>query len=48
MYEVSDLGRVKRLAGDAVRKDGYINKINEKISPSCDEGYKVVSLYTKG
>ncbi|WP_316571335.1 NUMOD4 domain-containing protein [Neobacillus sp. YIM B06451] len=49
IYEVSNFGNVKRLSGDVIRRDGYINKVNEKVlSPSWDDGYKVVSLYKKG
>ncbi|OLS33355.1 NUMOD4 domain-containing protein [Bacillus sp. MRMR6] len=45
-YEVSNLGRVKSLKRDVLRRDGYVNKVIEKIlSPVIAEGYLIIGLY---
>ncbi|WP_176167265.1 NUMOD4 domain-containing protein [Mesobacillus jeotgali] len=46
IYEVSNLGKVKRLRRDVIRRDGYVNKVLEKLlSPVIAEGYLIISLY---
>lgn len=49
LYEVSDLGRVKKVARTITKADGTIKKVDERIlKPSDSNGYQIVGLYRNG
>lgn len=49
LYEVSDLGRVKKVARTITLADGTIKKVDERIlKPSDSNGYQIVGLYRNG
>lgn len=47
LYEVSSLGRIKRLKGKTKRKDGLYNVVSADriLTPIISEGYLKVSLW---
>lgn len=49
LYEVSDLGRVKKVARTITQADGTVKKIDERILKQSDSnGYQIVGLYRNG